>query len=122
MRIFAQILLIIFVPIKAYAVECDCTKYPFKPNPPCYGKCVAKFTTNTHMDITKVKNINPGVSLSIKVLSANKNHKVINFNSIKNKEDLEREALMFYEFKAIKNDKVHKAPNKILKNNSQSQK
>ncbi|MCK4587295.1 MAG: hypothetical protein KAU29_08130 [Gammaproteobacteria bacterium] len=96
--------------INANAVECDCTKYPFKPNPPCYGKCVAKFTSNGRMDITKVKNIDPGVSIGIKVLSAQEDYKNINFNNISNKTDLEREVLRYFEFKAIKKGEIPKAP------------
>lgn len=119
MRILIQVFIIIFAPINAYAVECDCTKYPFKPNPPCYGMCIAKFTSNTHMDITKVKNIDPGVSLGIKVLSATKNHKVINFDAIKNKADLEREALMSFEFKAMKDSAPPQPSNKIRDKDSQ---
>lgn len=75
------------------ADDCDCSNYPFRPNPPCYGICVAKLVTQKNADLTTVKNIDPGVSVGIKVLSEGSDHINIDYVKIKGKEDLERAAL-----------------------------
>lgn len=80
----------------ALASECDCTLYPFKPNPPCFGSCVAKLSASPHNSLSLVKNIDPGVSLSIKVLSAHKAGINVDFSKITGKKALEEEALKAY--------------------------
>src|SRR3954447_14170667 len=46
------------VPVKA---SCDCTSYPFKPNPPCFGVCVERFAESKNPDLQAVKGLDPGV-------------------------------------------------------------
>lgn len=73
-------------------VSCDCTSYPFKPNPPCYGSCVGKLARSPNPDLSSVKGLDPGVSVSIKVLAANPKKETIDFSSITGKSALERAA------------------------------
>lgn len=85
------------------AKECNCSIYPFEPNPPCFRICVKTLSLDTNKDLSTVKNIDPGVAVGIKVLSESEspeatiskgtNVKHINFNKINGKADLEREAL-----------------------------
>lgn len=70
-------------------VSCDCTSYPFKPNPPCFGSCVGKLASSTNPDFAAVKGLDPGVSVSIKVLAANPKKETIDFTGIRSKSDLE---------------------------------
>lgn len=77
----------------ASAADCDCTSYPFKPNPPCYSVCVANLSSNKNNDLSAVKKLDPGVAVGIKVLSESKTRASINFKHINGKSDLEREAL-----------------------------
>lgn len=86
-------LLFLFSAAGVSATECDCSNYPFQPNPPCYGICVEQLSSQKNIDLTDVKNIDPGVSVGIKVLSESQNLDAIDFKSIKGKADLEREAL-----------------------------
>ena len=92
-RIVPLVLLLLLSSSSVLAVECDCTIYPFKPNPPCYSACVAKLSSQKNIDLSAVKNIDPGVAVGIKVLSESKERYVIDFKSIEGKPDLEREAL-----------------------------
>lgn len=80
--------------------ECNCSIYPFEPNPPCFRICVKALSLDTSKDLSSVKNIDPGVAVGIKVLSEGERHETggtdmrhINFNNINEKADLEREAL-----------------------------
>jgi len=73
------------------AVACDCTTYPFMPNPPCYSQCVAWLTKNKQISLSSVKNLDPGVSVAIGVLRQ-KEESTVDFSSITNKKSLEREA------------------------------
>ena len=73
-------------------VSCDCTSYPFKPNPPCFGSCVGKLTSAPHSDLTTVKGLDPGVAVSIKVLAANPQKATIDFAQMRGKSDLEQAA------------------------------
>ena len=75
------------------AEDCDCTSYPFKPNPPCFSQCVAKQSAKPPAESGNVKNIDPGVSVGIRVLSQSKDRSSVDFKSIQGKEDLERAAL-----------------------------
>ena len=77
----------------AYAQECDCSKYPFKPNPPCFGQCVSQLSAKPASETVVVKNIDPGVSVSIGVLGQSKDRSTVDFKSIQGKQDLERAAL-----------------------------
>ena len=77
----------------ATAQECDCTAYPFKPNPPCFGHCVSKLSAKPITETAVVKNIDPGVSVGIGVLSQTKDRSTVDFKAIQGKQDLERAAL-----------------------------
>jgi hypothetical protein len=72
--------------------SCDCTSYPFRPNPPCYGSCVAKLASTSNPDLASVKGLDPGVAVSIKVLAANPKKEKIDFTQVKGKSDLEKAA------------------------------
>ena len=69
--------------------SCDCTSYPFKPNPPCFGSCVGKLASSTNPDFATIKGLDPGVSLSIKVLAADPKKETIDFTGMRSKLDLE---------------------------------
>lgn len=73
----------------AFAENCDCYSYPFKPNPPCFGHCVALLSAKTPTESVAVRNIDPGVSVGINVLSKSTDRSSIDFKSIKGKSDLE---------------------------------
>jgi hypothetical protein len=76
----------------AFAEDCNCSSYPFKPNPPCFSHCVASLSAKIPTESGKVKNIDPGVSIGIRVLSETMDRTSIDFKSIKGKKDLERAA------------------------------
>jgi hypothetical protein len=76
----------------ASAVSCDCTSYPFKPNPPCFGSCVGKLASTPNPDLAAVKGLDPGVAVSIKVLAATPKKDGIDFSGMQGKSDLERAA------------------------------
>jgi hypothetical protein len=47
--------------------DCDCTKVPFKPNPPCFGRCVAKILGRAeYHDLTEIFGL--PVDLSQKIM------------------------------------------------------
>ena len=73
-------------------LACDCTSYPFKPNPPCFGSCVKKLASAPHSELTSVKGLDPGVAVSIKVLAANPEKATIDFTQMRGKSDLEQTA------------------------------
>ena len=86
--------LLVLIATKVVAEDkCDCTIYPFKPNPPCYGECVKALSANTDTDLSKVKNLDAGVSVGIKVLADSPERSGIDFESIRGKSDLEKAAL-----------------------------
>ena len=71
---------------------CDCTTYPFSPNPPCYGQCVSKLAAEGDGAIASVKNLDPGVKLSIQVLARSKSNNKTDWTAIRQKSDLEQAA------------------------------
>ena len=76
-----------------HAQDCDCTKYPFTPNPPCFNKCVEKLAAKAPAEAASgVRGIDPGVYVGIRVLSETKAKAVVDFSRIKDKAGLEREA------------------------------
>ena len=77
----------------ACAQDCDCSAYPFKPNPPCFGHCVSKLSAEPPSATEDVKNIDPGVAVGIGVLSQSKVRSAVDFKAIQGKQDLERAAL-----------------------------
>lgn len=92
MRVVGLSLLMLFTPMTAKAAECDCTTYPFRPNPPCYGQCVERLSAKPGGRFSNVRNIDPGVSVGIRVLSEG-DRSSIDFKGISGKADLERAAL-----------------------------
>ena len=90
--VFLSVALLSYIGV-APAQNCDCSEYPFKPNPPCYGQCVSKLSAKSAGDTAKVKDIDPGVSLGIGVIAQSRDRSKIDFGSIKTKQDLERAAL-----------------------------
>lgn len=60
-KLFFSIALLSLAEITV-ARECDCTEYPFKPNPPCFNLCVAKLSAKPVSEAAIVKNIDPSVS------------------------------------------------------------
>ena len=92
MKRVALLLPLVFLAAGVSAEECDCSTYPFKPNPPCYSACVAKLSSTRYLDLSSVKNIDPEVSGAIKAIAASKNRHDIDFNNITGKATLKREA------------------------------
>lgn len=93
MKSFALLITLASAATAVAAQDCDCTSYPFKPNPPCYGQCVAKLSAKTLGQTSLVKGIDPGVSVGIGVLSQAKDRSAVDFKAIQGKQDLERAAL-----------------------------
>lgn len=71
------------------ATTCDCTSYPFKPNPPCFGTCVGHLSRTPDPDLSAVKGLDPGVAVNIRVLAANPKRQAIDFSNMREKSDLE---------------------------------
>ena len=90
------------VPAPIKPVSCDCTSYPFKPNPPCFGSCVSKLAEAQNPDLKFVKGLDPGVAVSIKVLAATPNKAAIDFANLKGKPDLESAAEKAFQGKDLK--------------------
>lgn len=88
MKVSAALLLSMCISIAVFASECDCTTFPFKPSPPCYGRCVEKLSTKTS-DLSAVKHIDPVVSRNIKALASRADRSEIDFSKIRGKSDLE---------------------------------
>ena len=77
-------------PSMAQSVSvCDCTSYPFKPNPPCFGSCVGKLSSTRNPDLSGVKGLDAGVAVNIRVLAANPKRQAIDFSNITKKSELE---------------------------------
>lgn len=93
MRTIIFYLLITFSTAAVSATECDCSNYPFQPNPPCYGICIDKLSSAGHIDTQMVTGIDPGVAVGINVISESKFRDKNILLVIKGKKGLEREAL-----------------------------
>lgn len=104
MKKIVPVLLLSFSATGASAAECDCRSYPFKPNPPCFGLCVDNLSLHKDINLSTVKNIDPGVAVGIKILATERTvhgasdkgingNTDIDFKSINGKADLERAAL-----------------------------
>ena len=72
--------------------SCDCTSYPFRPNPPCFGLCVGKLAEAKNPDLSSVKGLDPGVAVSLKVLVASPTSASFDFTKLNGKADLESAA------------------------------
>ena len=90
--------------LPASAQDCDCTVYPFRPNPPCYKQCVAKLSADRSL-LGDVRGIDPGVAVGITVLSRSQNRDTVDFGSIKDKKTLEEAA-----YKVVKEQGESEAP------------
>lgn len=84
------------------SVSCDCTSYPFRPNPPCFGTCIGKLAGTHNPDLNSVKGLDPGVAVSIKVLAASPNRAAVDFTEMKSKNDLEKAAERAFQGKDLK--------------------
>jgi len=84
-------LLILFVGSNG-AYACDCSSYPFKPNPPCYGDCVGLLAKDRSIDLKSIKNLDAGVAVGVSVLRNGKNAEAVDFSAINNKRGLENAA------------------------------
>lgn len=85
-------LLLLYFTTCVSATECDCSIYPFKPNPPCYRMCVANLSSGKDIDLSNIKNIDPEVSAAITVLSKSTDRNAIKFEKINGEVDLIRAA------------------------------
>lgn len=56
------------LPSIASAAECNCTEYPFKPNPPCYSKCVKTIVKDKTIPLSSIKDLDPAVAEQIESL------------------------------------------------------
>jgi hypothetical protein len=73
--------------------KCLCISYPFKPAA-CFEECVERLKIQPPSEIDKVKGIDAGVAVNLRILSKNNEVGVtVPERAIKNKPDLERAAL-----------------------------
>lgn len=73
------------------AQKCDCKSYPFLPEPPCYGKCVAILSSTRNPDLSSIKGIDTEVANSIKAIAADQQRRnAIDFSRIGGKSDLQQ--------------------------------
>lgn len=84
-----------------HAQSCTCLEFPFTPEPPCNSICLKKLTSSPEPDLSKVKSLDPGVALSIKVIAKNPDAAKIDFGQFKTKSDLENFALKSVEQKKV---------------------
>lgn len=82
----------ILLTTNAFSQECDCSSYPFKP-PKCFNPCVKKWAAKPSAEIDGIKNIDPGFSVGLRVLSNSRDRPVVDLSTIQNKKDLDRAAL-----------------------------
>lgn len=75
------------LPASAYA--CDCTKYPFMPNPPCYSACVARLYRSDISVTRGVTNIDPDVVTAVQAMQK-QGISNVDFGAIGDKEALEK--------------------------------
>lgn len=90
-----RMILLLFLLIEsARAIACDCTSYPFKPNPPCYSECVEHLIKDKQILLRSIRDLDPGVGVGISVLRNNdiENIMWIDLSKINNKSSLERAA------------------------------
>ena len=70
------------------AHACDCSIYPFEPNPPCVRECVKKLTLDSSISLNKIQNIDPTVAHDIWQLRSYGAGSV-DFSKLNSKADLE---------------------------------
>jgi len=81
-----------FASQSAIAQQCYCEKYPFKPEG-CFAECVKNLMVKSSSDIDRVQNLDPGVSVSLRILSQNHSADKPEMSFVKDKADLENAAL-----------------------------
>ncbi len=89
MKEIVPALLLLLAATGVSAHDCDCFNYPFRPNPPCFGKCVGDLAKSKGSDLSKVKGLDPKVADGIKFLAKDKYLKATDFEGIKGKGDLD---------------------------------
>lgn len=92
------------VGIAQAAPDCDCTSYPFKPNPPCYGRCVRKLSSPGGADLAQVKGLEPDVAAALRVLASRPDRAQIDFDKIQSKSELQTQAVQKFEQKKVTPD------------------
>jgi len=92
MRI-SVVILLMFMGQSVSADECPCDAYPFEPNPPCYSQCVKFLIENSDIKLSQIKNLDPGVAISVSILRRDDFERFANIEKIMNKENLEAEAV-----------------------------
>lgn len=80
-------------PAASTAVTCDCNKFPWTPNPPCFGKCTDYLSKTKNPDLSGVKNLDPKVAADIKELANRPDRDAINFSAIVNTGDIAKAAM-----------------------------
>ena len=87
------IALSVFSTSLAYAQECDCTSYPFRPER-CFKECVKKLSSRPASEIDRVRGIDPGVSVSLQVLSQarGESFRGVDLENVRDKPSLEKAA------------------------------
>ena len=86
------LLFLLYFSTSVSATECDCSIYPFKPNPPCFSNCYSKLPPVRNIDLSSIKNLNLDVFAAIPVRSKSKDQNSIKFESINGEADLKRAA------------------------------
>ena len=81
------------------ATTCNCFDYPYRPDPPCPTLCYKKLIVGGFGDIARVKNLDPGVAVHLRILSSQSDKGLIDFDKLNSKEDLERQTLQILERK-----------------------
>ncbi len=88
--------------------NCKCIEFPFEPEPPCNSVCFKRLATSDNAsELGKVKSIDPGVALSLRILSQRSDVKSLDFSKITTKADLEKLA-----FRSVEERKVQLSTNK----------
>ena len=77
--------------------DCKCVEYPFTPDPPCAKVCYRKLAIEGNTDFKKIKNLDPGVALSLRVLASRPDKALLDFSKVNSKADLETLALQSVE-------------------------
>lgn len=68
-RLLASLALLACLTVSA--AECDCTIYPYKPDPPCFGRCSAKLVAGLDSNsLVKGLGLRPEVAQKIAAIPA----------------------------------------------------
>lgn len=88
---------LLLLVISASSATCECTKYPFEPNPPCFQVCLKKIYTDSSFRLESVKDLDPKVRTNIERLRRS-DAPISALKDINNDADL-RAIVNRYEFK-----------------------